>query len=266
MYCTLALSKTVCCAEAKLDSTTELHVPRSESQLVDSLSRTSVPVITIKRSSEARAIPTTTTIVLQPSLVQSNIAQRDDQAPTHTQPPYPPHRQMLSAAKAGSMEPALPHVLKSKNGRSSGSSILVSTKPPSSAAATNHKPSCVVREVHNGQRPVSPLEEATRSDSNSRPATQAAPAVQPGYPPLRAGSTPPSGTVPSTITTSSSLSKTDQSKAPLREKTGMTKRQVNFSPFQAEEAQSHEHQQLESRHSNSDSDKSCESAGEVAFP
>ena len=250
-----------CCAEAKLESTTELHVPRSESQLADSLSRTSVPVITIKRSSEARAIPKTTTIVLQPSLVQSNIAQRDDQVPTHTQPEYTPHRRMLSAAKAGSTDPGKLHVLKSKNGRSNGSSLLVSTKPPSLALA-NHKPSCIVREVHNGQRPVSPTEDSTHSNSSS---THAVHVVQPRDALVRAGSPPPSGTAPSTVTTSSSFSKADHPKDQSGEKAGMAKRQANFSPFQAEEAQSHEHQQLEARHSNSDSDKSCESAGKAAL-
>ena len=246
-----------------MESTTELHVPRSESQLADSLSRTSVPVITIKRSSEARAIPKTTTIVLQPSLVQSNIAQRDDQILTHTQPDYTPHKQMLSAAKAGSTEPGKLHVLKSKNGRSKGSSLLVSTKPSSSAALVNHKPSCIVREVQNGQRPVSPSEQAEHSTSVSRP-PHAAHAVHPEGAPMRAGSPPPSGTAPGTVTTSSSFSRTDHPKDQSGEKAGVTKRQVSFSPFQAEEAQSNEHQQLESRHSNSDSDKSCESAGKAA--
>ena len=251
-----------CCAEAKVESTTELHVPRSETQLADSLSRTSVPVITIKRSSEARAIPTTTTIVLQPSLVQSNIAQRDDQVQSQIKPDHTPDRQMLSSAKAGSTESGKLHVLKSKNGRSNGSSLSASTKLPSPA---NYKPSCIVREVQNGQRPEPPSEEATRSNSSSRPAMHAVHVLQPGHAPMRAGSPPPSGTAPSTVTTSSSFSKTDHPKNHSGEKAGMTNRQVNFSPFQAEEAQSHEHQQLESRHSNSDSDKSCESAGEVVL-
>ena len=222
-----------------------------------------MPVITIKRSSDSRAIPTTTTIVLQPSLVQSNIAQRDDQLALHTQPAYNPHTQTLPAAKTGSTQPGKLHVLKSKNGRSSGPSILVSTKPPS-AAPVNHKPSCVVREVQNGQRPVAPSEEATHSNLGSRPATHAVHAVQPGQPPMRAGSPPPSGTAPSTVTTSSSIGKTDHSKDHSGEKAEMSQRQVKFSPFQAEEAQSHGHHQLESCHYNSDSDKSCESAGKVA--
>ena len=252
----------VCCAEAKVESTTELHVPRSESQLADSLSRTSVPVITIKRSSETKAIPTTTTIVLQPSLVQSNIAQRDDQILTYTQPDCSADRHMPPAAKAGSTESSKVHVLKSKNGRSNASSLFVSTK--SSAAPANHKASCIVREVQNGQRPESSSEEATFSNSSSRPAMHAVHAVQPGHDPMRAGSPPLSRTAPSTVTTSSSFSKTDHSKDHLGEK-ATAKPQVNFSPFQAEEAQSHEHQQLESRHSNSDSDKSYESAGEVGL-
>ena len=247
-----------CYAEAKLECTTELHVPRSDSQLDDSLSRTSAPVITIKRSSEARAVPTTTTIVLQPSLVQSNIAQRDDRPPTHTQPDYTPHRQTLSSTKPGSVESGKLNVLKSKNGRSNGSSLLVSSKPPPAATSANHKPSGIVREVQNGQRPVSPSEEATHSKSNSRPAVHA---VQPADPPIRAGSPPPSGAAPNTV---SSASRTDKPKGQSGAEAGRGEQQVNLSPFQAEEAQSHEHQQLESRHSNSDSDKSCGSAGVVA--
>lgn len=244
-----------CYAEAKLECTTELHVPRSDSQLDDSLSRTSAPVITIKRSSETRAVPTTTTIILQPSLVQSSIAQRDDRAPTHTQPDYTPHRQMLSSTKAGSLDSGKLNVLKSKNGRSNGSSLLVSSKPPPPATSANHKPSCVVREVQNGQRPVSTPEEVTHSKSNSRPAVHA---VQPGDPPVRAGFPPPSGTATNAV---SFASKTDKPRGHSGAEAGRSEQQVNLSPFQAEEAQSREHQQLESRHSNSDSDKSCESAG-----
>lgn len=250
---------TECYAEANLECTTELHVPRSDFQLDDPLSRTSAPVITIKRSSEARAAPTTTTIVLQPSLVQSNIGQRDTQAPTHTQPNYTPHRQKLSSIKAGSVESGKLNVLKSKNGRSNGSSFLVSSKLPPSATSANHKPSCVIREVQNGQRPVPPSEEATHSDSNSRPAVHA---MQPGEdPPIWAGSPPPSGTAPHTV---SSDGKAAKPRGHSGAEAGRYEQQVNLSPFQAEEAQSHEHQQLESRHSNSDSDKSCESAGVVS--
>ena len=253
----MKLSPLSVCADAKSESMTELHVPRSGSQIADSLSRTSVPVITIKNSSEARTIPTTTTIVLQPSLVQSNIAQRDDQVPTHTYPEYTSHRQTPPAAKAGN-EPVL-HVLKSKNGRLNGSSLVSSKLPPSGTPA-NHKPSCIVREVQNGQRPVPLSEEASHSNTNLRHAAHAA---RPRDPPMRAGSPPPSGTAPSTVTTNSPLGNKDHQKDHSGEEAGMTKRHVNFSPFQAEEAQSHEHQQLESRHSNSDSDKSCESAGKA---
>lgn len=229
---------------------TELHIPRSESQQLDSNSRTSVPVITIKRSSEARTTPTTTTIVLQPSLVQSNIAQRDDnQVTAHSQTNYTPHRQLWSAAKVGAVEPAKLHVLKSKNGRSNGSSLLVSSKPPASTASTNHKPSCVVREAQSSQRPASPSDKATHSNSKSGPAAHAA---QPGPSPMRAGSPPPSGASPSP------LNETDHLKDHSGDEAGVTERRVNFSPFQAQEAQS---PQLESRNSNSDSDKSCGSAG-----
>lgn len=239
-----------CYAGAKSESMTELHVPRSESQQVDSISRTSIPVITIKRSSEARATPTTTTIVLQPSLVQSNIAQRDEhQLAAHTQPDYTPHRQLWSAAKVGAVEPAKLHVLKSKNGRSNGSSLLVSNKQPPSTAATNPKPSCVVREAQSSQRQASPSEEATLSNSKPRPAAHAA---QPGPSPMRAGLPPPGGASPSPP------SETDHPKDHSGDEAGVTERRVNFSPFQAQEAQS---PQLDSRNSNSDSDKSCESAG-----
>lgn len=248
-----------CYAGVTSESMTELHVPRSESQQADSLSRTSVPVITIKRSSEARAVPTTTTIVLQASSVQSNIAQRDDQS--HAQADHTPHIQLLSAAKVGAMESAKLHVLKSKNGRSDGTSLRVSSKPLASA---NQKPSCAGREAQNGQHPVPVSDEATHLNSKAGPAAHA---EQPAPAPMRAGSPPPSGAPPSTVTSSSPPRETDHAKYHLRDhlgdEAGVSQCHISFSPFQAEEAQSHEYQQLESRNSNSDSDKSCESAGDL---
>ena len=230
---------------------TELRLPRSEPQLSDTLSRTSVPVITIKRSSESRSVPTTTTIVLQPSSVQSNIGQRDEEHSAHTQPGMALHSHLV---RNGSEELGRLHVLKSKNGRSNASSLLVTSKPPS-PVTTTLPPSCTVREVQNGQQSASPPKEAAGSALVIGLSVQVLP--------KRAKSPPLSGTAPSTITTSSSL-KYEAHHADLHD--GDTApRQVHFSPFQADEAQLHERQQLESRHSNSDSDKSAESAGMKAL-
>ena len=240
-------------AGPRSESLTELHVPKSQSQLRES-SRTSVPVITIKRSSQSRPIPTTTTIVLQPSFVQSDIAQRDDQAAAQSQSEYALHRQSARGGEAGRL-----HVLKSKNGRSNGSALLVSSKPP--PTAIKNKPSCIVRDVQNGQRPLSPSEAAVhfKSNSNSNSSDHCStPSAE------RAGPPPTNGTLSSTVTTNSAVS-SGQSVTQTEQDTSSSKGQVKFSPFQAEEAQSHEHQQLESRHSNSDSDKSCESAGTVSW-
>ncbi|KAL0045119.1 hypothetical protein WJX82_008943 [Trebouxia sp. C0006] len=147
-----------------LAGTTELHVPRVEPQRKDSQSCTSVPVITIKRSSESRSIPTTTTIVLQPSSVNSSTAQHSRPVSVNslTESTFSlqstPH-------KNGAHESAKLHVLKSKNGRSNGSQHTALSKSSPHTDAAANQPSHIVREVSNGQRPEPSVD--NRLDSNT---------------------------------------------------------------------------------------------------
>ncbi|KAL0025629.1 hypothetical protein WJX79_010618 [Trebouxia sp. C0005] len=131
-----------------LAPTTEPPVPRVEPQRKDSQSCTSVPVITIKRSSESRSIPTTTTIVLQPSSVNSSAAQHS--RPVLVNPLAEPTLSLQSTPrKNGAHESTKLHVLKSKNGRSNGSQhTALSKSSPHTDAAVN-QPSHIVREVSN---------------------------------------------------------------------------------------------------------------------
>lgn len=227
---------------------TELHAPVVETQLSDSLSRTSVPVITIKRSSESRSIPTTTTIVLQPSSVQSNFAQRDERqsASSHSEASFGARR---LAPTDGQMDCTKLHVLKSKNGRSNGYSSTPLSKSPPSIAPVAHQPSHIVREVQNGQRPKPTPEDGSHPNSgiSEGPHSRAAPP--------RAASPPASH--PASNTVSSGFVGREQ---PKQMQVGSNP-QANPSPFQASEAQSHSQESSESRHSNSDSDKSVQSAG-----
>ena len=229
-------------------STTELHVPRVEPQRKDSQSRTSVPVITIKRSSESRSIPTTTTIVLQPSSVQSSAAQHS--RPASVSPLAEPTLSLQSTPRNnGAHESAKLDVLKSKNGRSNSPQHTALSKSSSNTDAAANQPSQIVREVSNGQRPEPSV--GNRPDTNTSGGTEWS------AEPMRADSPPAHNAAISTGslgTTRTDASGQTQSEA---------KPQAQASPFEAAEAQSHSRESLESRQSNSDSDKSCESAGQL---
>ncbi len=229
-------------------ATTELHVPIVEAQRKDSQSCTSVPVITIKRSSESRSIPTSTTIVLQPSLVNSSAAQHS--RPGLVNPLAEPRFSLQSTPhKNGAHESAKLHVLKSKNGCSNGfQHTALSKSSPHTDAAAN-QPSHIVREVSNGQRPEPSVDNRLDTNTSGGSVLSAEP-MRADSPPVRnaARSTGSAGT------TRTGASSQAQSEA---------KPQVQASPFEAAEAQSHSRESLESRQSNSDSDKSCESAGQL---
>lgn len=224
-----------------LAATTEVHVSTVEPQRKDSQSRASVPVITIKGSSEFRSTPATTTIVLQPSSVNSSAAQhsRSGSVSPVADPTFSlqsiPHRN-------GACESTKLHVLKIKNGRSNGSQQTALSKSSPHTDAAANQPSHTVREVSNGQRPEPSVDNTSGGSILSGE-------------PMRAGSPPAHNAASSTGslgTTRTGASVQAQSQA---------KPQAQASPFEAAEAQSHSRESLESRQSNSDSDKSCESAG-----
>jgi len=231
-----------------LASTTELHVPRVEPQRKDSQSRTSVPVITIKRSSESRSIPTTTTIVLQPSSVNSSTAQHSRPVLVNslTEPTF---SSQSTPHKNGAHESAKLHVLKSKNGRSNGSQHTALSKSSPHSDAEANQPSHIVREVANGQRPEPSVDNRLDTNTSGGSVLSAAP--------MRADSPPARNAASST--SSAGTTRTGASGQAQPEVTP----QMQASPFEAAEAQSHSRESLESRQSNSDSDKSCESAGQL---
>lgn len=105
-----------------------------------------------------------------------------------------------------------------------------------------------MREVANGQRPEPSVD--NRLDMNTAGGSILSAA------PMRADS-PPAHSAASSIgctgTTRTGASGQAQPEATP---------QAQASPFEAAEAQSHSRESLESRQSNSDSDKSCESAGQ----
>lgn len=93
------------CAGTSVNSITELQIPQLQSQLPDADSRTSLPVITIRNSSDPQSVPTTTTIVLQAAPVSSALPQQILPERAISPPASDIHDHKLS-------------VLKSKNGRS----------------------------------------------------------------------------------------------------------------------------------------------------
>ena len=229
---------------------TELHLPRADPQFGELELRTSVPVITIKRSSETQSIPTTTTIVLQPSTVQSSIPQRNEQAKLHQQGVNHNSRKLLG--HHGHHDSTRFHVLKSKNGRSNSS-------PPSPVIKANGQQtsqkrlSDTVRVVQNGQRPKS----ASEHESSAHPATPSDRAGQ-----LQAGP-PTSDSPPASPSEAANGVGTDAAlHTQSRQTQPRNQPQVNASPFEAAEAQTLRQEQGYSRQSSSDSDKSAESAGQ----
>ena len=146
------------------------------------------------------------------------------------------------APRKGQTDSTKLHVLKSKNGRSNGSSYSPPSKLPALISPTPTEPSTFVREVQNGQRPKA------ENGAKAQPAVHS----QSRAGPQRAGSPPNANTARNTISSGCT------GKNQARQGQDSTRFQANVSPFEAAEAQ----EQLESRHSNSDSDKSSESAGE----
>lgn len=243
-----AADKLPICSGAALSITTELPVPTVETQLNGAKSRTSVPVITITRSSESRSIPTTTTIRLQPSSVQSSVAQHHGQRSVSTL-----SEPSLSSRKLTHSNGQV-KVLKSKNGRPNGSSHASLSKSPCHHAATGDKPSQIVREVQNGQRPEPSID--SRFQANSAKESRSV-----GAAPLRANSPPPDQAAASSTVCCGVTGREEDSKAMQAE----GQPQVQASPFEAEAAQSLSRESLESHRSKSDSDKMVESAGDLGF-
>ena len=221
-----------------------MHVSTVEPQRKDSQSRASVPVITIKGSSEFRSTPATTTIVLQPSSVNSSAAQHSRSG--SVSPVADPTFSLQSIPhKNGARESTKLHVLKIKNGRSNGSQQTALSKSSPHTDAVANQPSHTVREVSNGQRPEPSVNTSGGSILSGEPMRAGSP-----YAHNAASSTGSLGT------TRTGASVQAQSQA---------KPQAQASPFEAAEAQSHSRESLESRQSNSDSDKSCESAGQLLY-
>ena len=208
-------------------------------------------MITIKRSSESRSIPTTTTIVLQPSSVNSSAAQHS--RPALGNPLAEPSIFSLQSTphKNGSHESAKLHVLKSKNGRSNGSQHTALSKSSPHTDAAAKQPPHVVREVSNGQRPEPSVDNRLDTNASGRPDLSTEPKRADSPPARKAASS--TGSAGPTRTGASGQA---QSQA---------KPQAQASPFEAAEAQSHSRESLESRQLNSDSDKSCESAGQLSY-
>ena len=229
-------------------------------------------MITIKRSSETQSIPTTTTIVLQPSSVQSSLPQPAEHQgiKLHSGPSLSSRKLMHSSV--GQQDSPKLHVLKSKNGRSNGSSAHSAAKSLAEMRSLQ-KPFDTVRVVQNGQRPKSASESHSSAQCPASPSDRAGSVhdshglVSERAGPQRANS-PPTANSPSVSTSTAatgvdrSVDKVEASRVASAQVPQSGQCQVNASPFEAAEAQSLTHEQHGySRQSSSDSDKSADSAG-----
>lgn len=117
-----------------VNSVAELQVPYLQSQLPDADSRTSLPVITIRKSSDAQALPTTTTIVLQHSPVHSVLPQASPTFSPSSRPSPTPHASDHASHRLS--------VLKSKIGRISTPPAVVfkDIKPDQDTAVSHSVP------------------------------------------------------------------------------------------------------------------------------
>ena len=208
----------------------ELQVPNLQSQLPDADSRTSLPVITIKKAADAQAVATTTTIVLQHSPSNSTLPQPSPST-LHISRPLPSTNKLS--------------VLKSKNGRSNTPSavIIKDSKPdqqpnPSPAKASHHSKRPKSVQQH---RSPSPQEDAPQHPARARS-------------PPAARTTSPSGATANDDAAGNATGQTRHARC----------HQPNPSPFEAPEAQLQEARGSnsdKSNSSNSNSDKSAENAG-----
>ena len=224
------------------NSVAELQVPNLQSQLPDADSRTSLPVITIKKTSDVQAVPTTTTIVLQHSPLNSALPQ--------------PSPSTVSVSHLSSLPSTNDHsshrlsVLKSKNGRTNmpPAVIIKDSKPDTQSNVSLSLPA---KSSHHSKRP--------KSAQQHRPPS---PQEDPPQHPARARSPPAAHTTSSFGATVSDDAAGNDS--------GQTRHarchQPKPSPFEAPEAQLQEARGSnsdKSNSSNSNSDKSAENAGQL---
>lgn len=215
-----------------VNSVAELQVPQLQSQLPDADSRTSLPVITIRKATDSQAVPSTTTILLQHSPVTSALPP--------SRPAFEP--KVHPASSVHSLEHASHRlsVLKSKNGRTILPQAAGSkdSKPDQDTAVS---PSAPVKSTVHGKRPIS-----AHQHRSSAPEEQ--------QHPMRAKSPPPADAA----TTSDAADNGDQPNKHVR------CQQPNPSPFEAPEAQLQEARGSnsdKSTSSNTNSDKSAGHAG-----